>query len=138
MADAPKTRPTGASVRAFLDAIDDPERRADAKALAKLMRRVTGKAPRMWGPSIVGYGSTHYRYASGREGDWFVAGFSPRKQDLTVYGMSAFPRQAALLKELGKHKTGKSCLYIKRLADVDTAVLEELVRRSVEHTRGGC
>lgn len=139
--DEPKTKPTAASVSAFLGAIEDPERRADCKALARLMRRATGKTPKMWGPSIVGYGSYHYRYASGREGDWMLTGFSPRKRDLTVYVMSGFPRHAALMKKLGKFKTGKSCLYLTRLADVDQEVLEELVRASAEHvarTQQGC
>lgn len=139
--DELKTKPTTASVSAFLGAIEDPERRADCKALARLMRRATGKTPKMWGPSIVGYGSFHYRYASGREGDWMLTGFAPRKRDLTVYVMSGFPRHAALMKKLGTFKTGKSCLYLKRLADVDQGVLEELVRASAEHvarTQQGC
>lgn len=130
-----KTRPTNASVAAFLNAIEDPDRRRDCKAIAQLMKRVTGAKPKMWGPSIVGYGSYHYRYASGREGEWPLAGFSPRKNDLTLYIMSGFRGQQALLKKLGKHQTGKACLYLKRLADVDLDVLEELVRRSVEHKR---
>ncbi len=130
-----KTAATKASVSAFLDGIEDEERRKDCKALAKLLRRVTGATPKMWGASIVGYGSYHYRYASGREGDWFLAGFSPRKQDLTVYVMAGLEGRAALLRRLGKHKAGKGCLYLKRLADVDTGVLEELVQSSVDDLR---
>lgn len=130
-----KTAVTKASVPAFLDGIEDEERRKDCKALAKLLRRVTGATPRMWGTSIVGYGSYHYRYASGREGDWFLAGFSPRKQDLTVYVMAGLQGREALLRKLGKHKTGKGCLYLKRLADVDATVLEKLVQSSVEDLR---
>jgi len=132
---APKTVPTNASVSAFLNAIEDPDRRRDCKAVAKMLKRVTGAKPKMWGPSIVGYGSYHYRYASGREGDWPLAGFSPRKNDLTLYVMSGFEGSKGLLKKLGKHKTGKACLYLKRLADVDMDVLEELVTKSVERKR---
>jgi hypothetical protein len=139
MADDLKTKKTGASVKAFLDAVEDPEQRKDCKAIAALMKRVTGAVPKMWGASIVGYGSYHYRYASGREGDWFLAGFSPRKRDTTLYVMSGFEDDKVrdLLARLGKHKTGKACLYIKKLADVDLDVLEELVRTSVEHKRAG-
>jgi hypothetical protein len=126
-----KTAPTAASVKAFIDAIPDEDRRRDCRAVMKIMRAATGASPKMWGPSIVGYGRYHYRYDSGREGDWFLAGFSPRKQDLTVYIMSGFPQHAGLMKRLGKHKTGSSCLYLKRLDDVDLGLLEELVRRSV-------
>jgi hypothetical protein len=127
-----KTVPTKVDVRTFLAGVEDDERRADCHALVKLMRRLTGEAPRMWGPSIVGFGTYHYRYESGREGDSPRAGFSPRKGDLTVYLMPGFTEQRDLLKKLGKHKTGKVCLYLKRLADVDQAVLEQLVRRSLD------
>jgi hypothetical protein len=127
------TKPTGADVATFLDSVEDPKRRQDAMALLEMMRRATGHEPRMWGPSIVGFGDYHYTYASGREGDWFLAGFSPRKQALTLYIVSGFEGYDALLERLGPHKTGKSCLYVKRLADVDGAVLEELVRRSAAH-----
>lgn len=132
-----KTQPTGKSVREFLDAIEDPARRADCKAVAKLMRRVTGSNARMWGDSIVGYGKYRYRYASGREGDWFLVGFSPRKNDLTLYVMSGFKGVEGVMKRLGKHRTGKACLYIKKLEDVDFDVLEELVTRSVENKLAG-
>ena len=130
-----KTKRTGASVRAFLDAVEDPQQRADVKKIAAMMRAATGEQPKMWGPSIVGYGSYHFRYASGREGDWFLTGFSPRKQNISVYimpGFSSFERQ---LGKLGKYKTGKSCLYIRRLADVDEKVLGRLIDQSVSHMR---
>ncbi len=128
-----KTQKTGASVREYLDAIADEGRRRDAKAVARIMRRATGKRPRMWGASIVGYGSYHYVYASGREGDWLAAGFSSRKQALTLYIISGFREHDALMQRLGDHTTGKSCLYIKKLDDIDLEVLEELVTRSVAH-----
>jgi hypothetical protein len=117
-----KTRPTELSVASFIDAIDDQARRADAKALAKLMQSVTGEEPKMWGPSIIGFGSYHYKYESGREGDSLIVGFSPRKA-----GADGAP---ALIAKLGKHTTGKGCLYIKKLADVDSKVLELLVANS--------
>ena len=129
-----KTKPTGASVADFIAGVDGEERRADCRALVELMSRVTGAEPAMWGPSIVGFGSYHYRYASGREGDWMLAGFSPRARELVVYVMAGFQGAEALLARLGRHKASSgSCLYIRRLADVDLAVLEELVRGSVEH-----
>ena len=131
----PKTKKTDAGVEAFLDAVADPRRREDARAVLALMKRITGEEPKMWGPSIVGFGSYTYTYASGRTGDWPIAGFSPRKQALTLYVMPGFEKDADLMKRLGKHKTGKSCLYLNRLADVDAGVLEELVRRSVERMR---
>lgn len=127
-----KTAPTNASVPRFLDKIADTNRREDCHALLRLMRRVTGKAPRMWGPSIIGFGSYHYRYASGREGDWFLAGFSPRKHELTIYLMAGLSPHAALLRRLGPHRTGRSCLYVKRVTDLDLGVLETLVRRSLK------
>ena len=131
-----KTKPTGASVADFIAGIDGEERRADCHALAELMSRVTGAEPAMWGPSIVGFGSYHYRYASGREGDWMLAGFAPRKRQLVVYVMAGFQGALELMARLGRHKASSgSCLYIKRLADVDLEVLEELVRGSVEHLR---
>jgi len=126
-----KTRPTQIRVAAFLAGLTDETRRADAKTLVQLMRRVTGEKPRMWGPSIVGFGSYHYTYESGREGDMPVAGFSPRKSATVLYGMTRFPGSAELFARLGPHSTGKSCLYIRRLADVNAKVLEELVAKSV-------
>jgi hypothetical protein len=130
-----KTRPTGASVKQFLDSIPDENRRKDCQTVARIMKEETGKEPELWGPSIVGFGSYHYRYESGREGDWFVTGFSPRKNDLTLYIMSGFDRYDSLMLKLGKHKTGKSCLYLKRLADVDPDVLRELIRESVKYLK---
>jgi len=130
-----KTHPTRASVTAFMAAIGDRQMRADAKKVAAMMRRATGKRARMWGPSIVGYGSYHYRYASGRGGDFMITGFSPRKQALTIYIMPGFSRFEDLMAKLGKYKTGKSCLYIRRLADVDEAVLERLIGESVRYMR---
>ena len=130
-----KTKATKASVTEFMDSIEDPQKRADARKLAAMMRKVTGKRARMWGSSIVGYGTYHYKYASGREGDFMVAGFSPRKQALAVYIMAGFGRFDALMSELGKYKTGKSCLYIKRLSDVDEKILEKLIAESVKYMR---
>lgn len=130
-----KTKPTAASVEAFLAAIDDPQKRADAEAIAGIMAKVTRSPGKMWGPSIVGYGEHHYVYESGREGDWFVVGFSPRKRDLTLYIMPGFADYEPLLGQLGKHKTGKSCLYINKLADVDVKVLTKLIRESVAHMK---
>ncbi|MBK6767788.1 MAG: DUF1801 domain-containing protein [Ardenticatenales bacterium] len=130
-----KTRRTDASVADFLAAIPDEGRRADCLAVADLMAGVTGAEAEMWGPAIVGFGRYHYRYASGREGDWFLAGFSPRKQNLTLYLMSGYDDYEALLARLGKHTIGKSCLYIKRLSDIDVDVLRELVTASVAHMR---
>ena len=130
-----RTLPSGASVTAFMAAIDDPRMRADAKKVAAMMRRATGKRARMWGPSIVGYGSYHYRYESGREGDFMITGFSPRRQALTIYIMPGFSRFAELMSKLGKYRTGKSCLYLRRLADVDEAVLERLINESVRYMR---
>ena len=130
-----KTKPTGASVDAFLDSLADAQMQADCRAVAAMMAEVTGSEPRLWGSSIVGFGSYHYRYASGREGDFMLAGFAPRKRALTLYIMAGFAEYADLLARLGKHTTGKSCLYVKRLADVDQAVLRELVTRSVRYIR---
>ncbi|MGA3134448.1 MAG: DUF1801 domain-containing protein [Terracidiphilus sp.] len=122
-----KTKPTALSVASFLDAIPDQTKRADAKALVKLMQSVTGEKPKMWGPSIVGFGSYHYKYESGREGDSPIAGFSPRKAATVLYGIAGADGAPALLAQLGKHTTGKGCLYIKKLADVDPKALEALV-----------
>ena len=130
-----KTAPTGASVTTFIDGIEDTAKRRDARTLVRLMRNVTQAPPRMWGPSMVGFGQYRYRYESGREGDWMLTGFSPRKRELSIYIMSGFAGHEDLLERLGPHRTGRSCLYVKRLADVDADVLEELVTRSVEHLR---
>lgn len=131
-----KTRQNNASVTEFLNAVDDKQQRADARKLSKMMREATGSRAKMWGTSIVGFGTYHYVYASGREGDWPIVGYSPRKQNLSVYIMSGFSGSQALLAKLGKHKTGKSCLYIKRLADVDEKVLRQLIDKSVKFIRG--
>jgi hypothetical protein len=109
--------------------------RRDARAVAKLMQDVTGEKPVMWGASMVGFGRYHYRYASGREGDWFLTGFAPRKKELTLYIMAGFERYDALMARLGKFKTGKSCLYVKRLSDIDPDVLRELVGESVAYMK---
>ncbi len=130
-----KTRPTSASVDAFIAGVADPRMRADCRAVAAMMAKITGAEPRMWGAGIVGFGSYHYRYASGREGDFMETGFAPRKRALTLYVMAGFADCASLLGRLGKHTTGKSCLYVKRLVDVDQEVLRELVAHSVEHIR---
>ena len=130
-----KTKPTKLSVAAFIDALTDQTRRADAKALVKLMQSATGEKPKMWGPSIIGFGSYHYTYESGREGDMPVVGFSPRKAATVLYGVTGFGGSEALLAKLGKHTTGKGCLYIKKLADVDQKVLEALVVKSVAAMR---
>ena len=131
----PKTRPTGASVTAFIGAVDDAARRRDCREIMRMMRAATGKRPRMWGPSMVGYGSYHYRYASGREGDWFLAGFSPRKRDLTVYVIPDLRSHEDLLERLGPHRRGVCCLYLKRLDDIDRDVLRELLERAVARIR---
>jgi hypothetical protein len=128
-----KTRPTGESVHAFLDQVEDERKRAACFTILELMQEVTGAEPQMWGPSIVGFGSYHYKYASGREGDWFLTGFSPRKRDITLYIMSGFEQYQPLLDRLGKFKTGKSCLYVNKLEDIDMGTLRELVKQSVAH-----
>ncbi len=128
-----KTKPTNVSVDEFLAAVEHDRCRNDAVNVCKLMQEVTGEEPVMWGPTMVGFGTYHYKYASGREGDWFLAGFAPRKANLVVYIMSGFKGHAALMDKLGKHKTGSSCLYINKLDDIDMDILRELVRRSVEH-----
>jgi hypothetical protein len=130
-----KTKETGASVDDFLNRIADETRRKDCFTVLQIMKAATRAEPRMWGASIVGFGTYHYKYASGREGDWPIIGFSPRKQDLTLYIGSGFSRYAELVAKLGKCKTAKSCLYIKRLADVDQNVLSELVTASVKHMK---
>ena len=130
-----KTQPTKASVTAFINAIEDPQRRADVRQVAAMMRKATGKRARMWGSGIVGYGTYHYKYESGREGDFMVTGFASRKQALTVYIMPGFEKFDALMGKLGKYKTGRSCLYIRRLSDVDEKVLERLIDESVQYMR---
>ncbi len=134
MADM-KTEATTNAVDAFLAGVIDPVRRADATALVDMLSRVSGAPATMWGSSIIGFGRYHYRYDSGREGDMCRIGFSPRKAETVLYVMDGFPRYEALLARLGKHRTGKSCLYIKRLANIDQAVLEELAAASLDHMR---
>jgi hypothetical protein len=130
-----KTTETKKSVTAFLKALPGEGRRKDCSTLIGIMRRVTKAQPRMWGPSIVGFGKYHYVYDSGREGDWFLAGFSPRKQNLTIYVMSGFDDSAGFLAKLGKHKTAKSCLYVNSLSDIRLDVLERLIAHSVARLR---
>ena len=126
-----KTKANSASVSAFLESVGNERRRKDAFELLALMKEVTGQRPKMWGTSLIGFGSYHYRYQSGREGDWPVTAFSPRAQNLSIYIMPGFAHYRALMDKLGKYKTGKSCLYLKRLDDVDRNVLKRLVARSV-------
>jgi hypothetical protein len=125
-----KTKATEASVAAFVDALE-PARRLDAKAVMRMMKNATGEKPKMWGPSIIGFGIQHYKYESGREGDTVLVGFSPRKAATVMYGLIGSKDAEALLTKLGKHTTGKGCLYIKSLSDVDEKVLEELIAKSV-------
>jgi hypothetical protein len=127
-----KTKRNARSVQSFLGRIKNPKRRKECKTILKIMRSATRSKPAMWGSSIVGFGSYHYKGASGREGDWFLTGFSPRKQNLTLYIMSGFREYAGLMKKLGKHTTGSSCLYLKSLDGVDKKVLETIIRRSVK------
>ena len=134
MSDA-KTRPTDQDVGEYLEGIADARQRADCQALCALMREETGAEPQMWGTSIVGFGTYQYRYGSGRTGDWPLAGFSPRKQNTTLYLSYGLDQHDDLLAQLGKHTTGKACLYIKRLSDIDQGVLRELVRRAVAELR---
>jgi len=130
-----KTKPTQKSVTAFVNAVDSERKRADSKTLIQLMSKVTGHKPKMWGPSIIGFGKYHYRYETGHEGDWPLTGFSPRKSAISLYIMSGFSKYPDLMKKLGKHKTGKSCLYINKLEDVDMKVLERLIRESVKFVK---
>ena len=130
-----KTKPGTTSVAAFIKGIEDPERRSEVRKVAAMMRAATGSRATMWGTSIMGFGSYHYKYDSGREGDFMITGLSPRKQALTVYIMPGFSQFDGLMKKLGKYKTGKSCLYIRRLADVDEKVLNRLIVESVKYMR---
>jgi Domain of unknown function (DU1801) len=131
----PKTKPTKTSVAAFIQRQPDEQTRADCLALVSLMEQVTGENAVMWGPSIIGFGTYRLVYANGSEADWPIAGFSPRKKDLTIYLMGVFDRHPELMKKLGRYRTGKVCLYIKRLADVDRKVLKEMVVASMRYTR---
>lgn len=128
-----KTKENETNVEAFLNGIEDEQRRKDCQAVAKMMQQVTKAKPKMWGSAIVGFGNYHYKYASGREGDWMLVAFSPRKQNLTLYITAGFDGREDLMMKLGKHKTGKGCLYINKLSDIDTTVLKTLIQKSVEH-----
>jgi hypothetical protein len=130
-----KTKPTGRSVEKFLNSVKDERRRRDCFKVLEMMKEVTKEEPKMWGPSIVGFGTYHYKYASGHEGDCCVTGFSPRKDALTVYLSCGFEGRDELMARLGKHKSGKACLYIKSLDDIDQAVLRRLIDKSVRQTK---
>lgn len=131
-----KTKPNDLSVKTFLDSIADHQVRSDCYKLVELMQKITGQEAKMWGNTIVGFGSYHYKYASGREGDWMITGFAPRKQNLTVYIMEGFDRHKVELARLGPYTTGKSCLYIKKLEDINLSILKEIIKNSVESMKG--
>lgn len=126
-----KTKPIKKDVNRFIQSVKDPQMRSDCETLTEIMEKITEAKGQMWGESIVGFGSYHYKYASGREGDWFLTGFSPRKQNLTIYIMSGFSRHNELMSKLGKYKTGKSCLYVKSLDDIDINIINSLIIESV-------
>jgi hypothetical protein len=130
-----KTKPTSESVEAYLHRIEPEKKREDSFAILKLMQEATGEAPQMWGESIVGFGRYRYKYASGQEGEWPLTGFAPRKQNITLYIMSGFESYDELMSKLGKHTTGKACLYIKKLEDVDQNILRQLISESVAHMK---
>jgi hypothetical protein len=130
-----KTKENDQNVEAFLNSVVDEKKRQDSFVILDLMKQVTGLTPKMWGSSMVGFGRYHYKYASGHEGDAFLTGFSPRKQNLTIYIMAGFEQYDELMKKLGKYRTGKSCLYIKKIEDIDLEVLKELVGQSVEQMK---
>lgn len=130
-----KTQPHDGDVNEFLDKVEPLSKRDDSYKVKEIMEEITGAKAVMWGPSIIGFGDYHYKYASGREADWFYTGFSPRKQALTLYIMSGFSRYESLMEKLGKFKTGKGCLYIKKLDDIDITVLKELITESVNYLR---
>ncbi len=128
-----KTKPNNLSVNEFLNSVEDEKKRADSFRILRIMQEITKDTPKMWGPSIIGFGNYHYKYESGREGDFFITGFSPRKQNLTIYIMPGFERYEELMADLGKYKTGKSCLYIRKLEDIDTDILKKLIAESVAY-----
>ena len=130
-----KTKPNKASVDKFIKAVKEEKRRDDCFQVLDIMKKITKEEPIMWGPSIVGFGSYHYKYESGREGDMCITGFSPRKQNLTIYILPGFKRYSELMKKLGKHKTGSSCLYINKLENVDLKVLKQLITESVKYMK---
>ncbi len=129
-----KTQKTDASVDQFLSSMPE-NRQGDCRTLLELMQKAAGAPPKLWGSSLVGFGDYHYTYASGREGDWFLTGFSPRKANLTLYVLNGFPGQEDLLENLGKHKVGKGCLYINKLEDVHLPTLKKLIASSVKHAK---
>ncbi len=131
-----KTQPTNASVQEFLEALERPDQQADSAILLRMMGMATGDSPKMWGPSIIGFGQFHYRYASGRTGEWFQVGFSPRKRAFSIYLSGGLNRHEAALAKLGKYTRGKSCLYIKRLSDVDLNVLDAMIQKACSLTEG--
>lgn len=130
-----KTKANQQSITAYLNTIEPQKKREDSFAILALMQEVSGEEPQMWGDTIIGFGRYHYKYASGREGDWFLAGFAPRKQNLTLYIMSGFDGYDELMSKLGKHSIGKSCLYIKKLEDIDLAILRQLIAQSIAHMK---
>ena len=130
-----KTKKNTKSVDKFLKSVEDENKRKDCYSVIEIMRKITKSEPSMWGTSIVGFGSYHYKYTSGHEGDMCITGFSPRKQSLTIYIMAGFKRYPELMKKLGKYKTGSACLYIKKLSDVDVTVLKELIKVSVKYLK---
>ena len=130
-----KTKLSEASVTDFLNSVEDPKRKEDALVLLEMMKKLTKEKPKMWGTSLVGFGTYHYKYESGREGDFFSTGFSPRKQNLTLYIMNGFQKYDELMSQLGKYTAGKSCLYIKKLEDVDLGILEKLIGESVKYMK---
>ena len=130
-----KTKPTAVSVKDFIAAVPDEQKRKDSKVLVDMMSKITKEKPKMWGPTIIGFGSYHYKYDSGHEGDMCITGFSPRKAAISVYILMGFNKSPELMKKLGKFKTGKSCLYVKKLSDIDKKVLEELIEESVNYIK---
>lgn len=130
-----KTTPNNNSVEAYLESITDEKKRTDSEKIVDIMQDITNESPQMWGDSIVGFGSYHYKYDSGREGEWFLTGFAARKQSLTLYIMAGFERYDELMEKLGKYKTGKSCLYVKKMEDVQEDVLRSLIKALVDHLK---
>ncbi len=130
-----KTQPTSLSVSDFIAQVESEQKRKDCLAIAEMMQEATEAEPKIWGDSMIGFGVYHYKYASGREGDWFLTGFAPRKQNISLYIMAGFKRYEELMAKLGKYKTGKSCLYINKLDDVDVAVLKELIKLSAQYVK---
>ena len=129
-----KTKENSASVVKFINSVDDENKKKDSKKLLDIFKKITKNNPKMWGASIIGFGKIHFKYKSGREGDWMATGFSPRKQSISLYILAGFKGKDNLLKKLGKHKTGRGCLYINKLEDVDMSILKKLIKDSYEHT----